>query len=193
MCIIILQYYCSQSRFVCIYFDLCVYKSVSVCNWFVYCTAGRGGNKWLSPLGCGMFTLHLQVAVSSRLGQRISFLQHLAALAVVEAVRTLPGYEVRYHTTQIWHTCTHTEKYGPTERSPRQVLLSRLLIRNVIVNCSRRLEALHWPPHTRTCVCVGAWLETRISSGCLEHFAFAVCVRMSVCTATSFHTLYCRW
>lgn len=54
---------------------------------------GRGGNKWLSPLGCGMFTLHLQVAVSSRLGQRISFLQHLAALAVVEAVRTLPGYE----------------------------------------------------------------------------------------------------
>ncbi|XP_060765133.1 biotin--protein ligase isoform X2 [Neoarius graeffei] len=54
---------------------------------------GRGGNMWLSPLGCAMFTLHLQVAVSSRLGQRIPFLQHLAALAVVEAVRTLPGYE----------------------------------------------------------------------------------------------------
>ncbi|KAM9455524.1 biotin--protein ligase isoform 2-T2 [Clarias gariepinus] len=54
---------------------------------------GRGGNTWLSPLGCAMFTLHLQIAVSSRLGQRIPFLQHLAALAVVEAVRTLPGYE----------------------------------------------------------------------------------------------------
>ncbi|KAG9263645.1 biotin-protein ligase isoform X1 [Astyanax mexicanus] len=54
---------------------------------------GRGGNAWLSPLGCAMFTLHLQVEVSSRLGQRIPFLQHLAALAVVEAVRTLPGYE----------------------------------------------------------------------------------------------------
>ncbi|XP_062869938.1 biotin--protein ligase [Trichomycterus rosablanca] len=54
---------------------------------------GRGGNAWLSPLGCAMFTLHLQVEVGSRLGQRIPFLQHLAALAVVEAVRTLPGYE----------------------------------------------------------------------------------------------------
>ncbi|KAK3521796.1 hypothetical protein QTP70_018286, partial [Hemibagrus guttatus] len=54
---------------------------------------GRGGNVWLSPLGCAMFTLHLQVEVSSRLGQRIPFLQHLAALAVVESVRTLPEYE----------------------------------------------------------------------------------------------------
>lgn len=41
-----------------------------------------------------MFTLTVQVELSSRLGQRIPFLQHLAALAVVEAVRTLPGYQV---------------------------------------------------------------------------------------------------
>ncbi|XP_067113908.1 biotin--protein ligase isoform X1 [Osmerus mordax] len=54
---------------------------------------GRGGNAWLSPPGCAMFTLHVQVALSSRLGQSIPFLQHLASLAVVEAVRTLPGYE----------------------------------------------------------------------------------------------------
>ncbi|XP_041865325.1 biotin--protein ligase isoform X2 [Melanotaenia boesemani] len=54
---------------------------------------GRGRNAWLSPLGCAMFTLRLQVELSSRLGQRISFLQHLVALAVVEAVCTLPGYE----------------------------------------------------------------------------------------------------
>ncbi|XP_026183436.1 biotin--protein ligase [Mastacembelus armatus] len=54
---------------------------------------GRGGNVWLSPLGCAMFTLSVQVELSSKLGQRISFLQHLAALAVVEAVRTLPGYQ----------------------------------------------------------------------------------------------------
>ncbi|CAL8365217.1 unnamed protein product [Lota lota] len=54
---------------------------------------GRGGNTWLSPLGCAMFTLHVKVALGSRLGQRIPFLQHLAALAVVEAVRTLPGYQ----------------------------------------------------------------------------------------------------
>ncbi|XP_056298565.1 biotin--protein ligase isoform X1 [Pseudoliparis swirei] len=54
---------------------------------------GRGGNAWLSPLGCAMFTLAVQVELSSKLGQRIPFLQHLAALAVVEAVRTLPGYQ----------------------------------------------------------------------------------------------------
>ncbi|XP_028278063.1 biotin--protein ligase isoform X2 [Parambassis ranga] len=54
---------------------------------------GRGKNAWLSPLGCAMFTLSVQVELSSRLGQRIPFLQHLAALAIVEAVRTLPGYQ----------------------------------------------------------------------------------------------------
>nr|XP_033496928.1 biotin--protein ligase-like [Epinephelus lanceolatus] len=54
---------------------------------------GRGRNAWLSPLGCAMFSLMVQVELSSRLGQRIPFMQHLAALAVVEAVRTLPGYQ----------------------------------------------------------------------------------------------------
>ncbi|XP_074528972.1 biotin--protein ligase isoform X1 [Halichoeres trimaculatus] len=54
---------------------------------------GRGGNAWLSPLGCAMFTLSVQVELGSKLGQRIPFLQHLASLAVVEAVRTLPGYQ----------------------------------------------------------------------------------------------------
>ncbi|KAM9846631.1 biotin--protein ligase [Aulostomus maculatus] len=54
---------------------------------------GRGRNAWLSPLGCAMFTLSVQVELSSRLGQRIPFLQHLTALAVIEAVRTLPGYQ----------------------------------------------------------------------------------------------------
>ncbi|XP_054873360.1 biotin--protein ligase isoform X3 [Amphiprion ocellaris] len=54
---------------------------------------GRGKNAWLSPLGCAMFTLRVQVELSSRLGQKIPFLQHLAALAIVEAVRTLPGYQ----------------------------------------------------------------------------------------------------
>lgn len=58
--------------------------------------AGRAGNAWLSPLGCAMFTVHTRVPVGSRLGQSIPFLQHLAALAVVEAVRTLRGYEVLY-------------------------------------------------------------------------------------------------
>nr|XP_046265949.1 biotin--protein ligase isoform X2 [Scatophagus argus] len=54
---------------------------------------GRGKNAWLSPPGCAMFTLRVQVELSSKLGQKIPFMQHLAALAVVEAVRTLPGYQ----------------------------------------------------------------------------------------------------
>ncbi|KAM9728585.1 biotin--protein ligase isoform 1-T1 [Menidia menidia] len=54
---------------------------------------GRGRNAWLSPLGCAMFTLRVRVELSSKLGQRIPFLQHLVALAVVEAVCTLPGYQ----------------------------------------------------------------------------------------------------
>ncbi|KAK7107296.1 biotin--protein ligase-like [Littorina saxatilis] len=54
---------------------------------------GRGGNTWLSPEGCAMFTMPLQVPVDSTLGQRVSFLQHIAAFAVVHAIRTMPGYE----------------------------------------------------------------------------------------------------
>ncbi|XP_073440757.1 biotin--protein ligase isoform X1 [Dendrobates tinctorius] len=54
---------------------------------------GRGGNIWLSPKGCAMMTLLVSIPLSSPLGQRIAFVQHLMSLAVVEAVRTLPGYE----------------------------------------------------------------------------------------------------
>lgn len=53
---------------------------------------GRGGNVWLSPLGCAMFSIQLHFHLSSPLGQHLSFLQHLVAMAVVQAVVTLPGY-----------------------------------------------------------------------------------------------------
>ncbi|KAJ7418724.1 hypothetical protein WISP_57766 [Willisornis vidua] len=54
---------------------------------------GRGGNVWLSPVGCALCTLHLTIPLHSNLGQRIPFIQHLVSLAVVESVRTIPGYE----------------------------------------------------------------------------------------------------
>ncbi|KAH9508968.1 hypothetical protein Btru_048417 [Bulinus truncatus] len=54
---------------------------------------GRGGNAWLSPLGCAMFTLPLQLSVGSKLAQRVSFLQHMMSLAVVKSIVSLPGYE----------------------------------------------------------------------------------------------------
>ncbi|XP_071818665.1 biotin--protein ligase-like isoform X3 [Apostichopus japonicus] len=54
---------------------------------------GRGGNKWLSPLGCAMFTAHVQFQSGTKLGSKLPFLQHMPALAAVEAIRTRPGYE----------------------------------------------------------------------------------------------------
>ncbi|NXU90340.1 BPL1 ligase, partial [Xiphorhynchus elegans] len=54
---------------------------------------GRGGNVWLSPVGCALSTLHITIPLHSNLGQRIPFIQHLVSLAVVEAVRSIPGYE----------------------------------------------------------------------------------------------------
>nr|XP_045006799.1 biotin--protein ligase isoform X2 [Jaculus jaculus]XP_045006800.1 biotin--protein ligase isoform X2 [Jaculus jaculus]XP_045006801.1 biotin--protein ligase isoform X2 [Jaculus jaculus] len=54
---------------------------------------GRGPNAWLSPEGCALFTLLVSIPLRSQLGQRIPFVQHLMSLAVVEAVRSLPGYE----------------------------------------------------------------------------------------------------
>ncbi|NWI53877.1 BPL1 ligase, partial [Calyptomena viridis] len=55
---------------------------------------GRGGNVWLSPVGCALSTVHITIPLHSNLGQRIPFIQHLVSLAVVEAVRSIPGYEV---------------------------------------------------------------------------------------------------
>lgn len=54
---------------------------------------GRGGNLWLSPLGCMMASVHLRVLRDSPLGPRISFLQHMVSLATVHGIRSLPGYE----------------------------------------------------------------------------------------------------
>ncbi|XP_016076105.1 PREDICTED: biotin--protein ligase [Miniopterus natalensis] len=54
---------------------------------------GRGRNVWLSPAGCALSTLLVSIPLRSPLGQRIPFVQHLMSLAVVEAVRSIPGYQ----------------------------------------------------------------------------------------------------
>lgn len=54
---------------------------------------GRGGNQWLSPIGCAMFTMHIKIDRYSNLGQNPAYLQHIITVAVVQSVRTLPGYE----------------------------------------------------------------------------------------------------
>ncbi|GFT33608.1 biotin--protein ligase [Nephila pilipes] len=53
---------------------------------------GRSDNKWISPEGGAMFTLHLSFLLSSRLGQRMPILQHMASLAVVHGIRKNPIY-----------------------------------------------------------------------------------------------------
>ncbi|XP_046849014.1 biotin--protein ligase-like [Xenia sp. Carnegie-2017] len=54
---------------------------------------GRGGNAWLSPDGCLSFSFPLEIELNSNLGQRLPFVQHIAALAIVDAVRDISGYQ----------------------------------------------------------------------------------------------------
>ncbi|XP_055701269.1 biotin--protein ligase isoform X2 [Phlebotomus papatasi] len=55
---------------------------------------GRTANQWLSPEGCLMFTVQLNVPLGSRLGQRISLVQHLIATAMISAIHSLgQGYQ----------------------------------------------------------------------------------------------------
>ncbi|KAL1131899.1 hypothetical protein AAG570_011510 [Ranatra chinensis] len=54
---------------------------------------GRGGNTWLSPEGCAMFTVQLHISLDTYLGQHLSLLQHVCSLAVVAAICQLPGLE----------------------------------------------------------------------------------------------------
>lgn len=65
-----------------------------VVNCMLCVCPGRSGNVWLSPLGCMMVSIHLRVPRDSPLGARVTFLQHIVALAAVHGIRSLPGYEV---------------------------------------------------------------------------------------------------
>ena len=56
---------------------------------------GRGGNVWISPKGCLMFSIPLIFPSSSRIVKKLSMLQHIVGLSVVSAIRTKNGYEVR--------------------------------------------------------------------------------------------------
>eukprot|EP00095_Tigriopus_kingsejongensis_P011877 snap_masked-scaffold180_size281610-processed-gene-1.22 protein:Tk11877 transcript:snap_masked-scaffold180_size281610-processed-gene-1.22-mRNA-1 annotation:"biotin--protein ligase" len=49
---------------------------------------GRGGNVWLSPRGCLMFSLQMILSLRSRVGQHLPLLQHLMGLALVHTVNT---------------------------------------------------------------------------------------------------------
>lgn len=63
--------------------------------------SGRHYNKWLGPKGCAMFTLQVHLSIESTIGPYISILQHIAAVALVSAVRSIKGYEVYFSITTI--------------------------------------------------------------------------------------------
>lgn len=75
-------------RFVCSFRSARINHNREICIpilWFV---------QWLSPNGCLMFSVQLHVSLDTPLGERLSLLQHLVAVAVVNTVLSIDGYEV---------------------------------------------------------------------------------------------------
>uniref|UniRef100_A0AC34FMP7 BPL/LPL catalytic domain-containing protein n=1 Tax=Panagrolaimus sp. ES5 TaxID=591445 RepID=A0AC34FMP7_9BILA len=54
---------------------------------------GRSGNQWLSPKGCAMFTFNFNIPLLSNLGQSATFIQHILAVSIVDAVITILDIE----------------------------------------------------------------------------------------------------
>jgi len=47
---------------------------------------GRGGNRWISPEGCAMFSLQIHLDPGAGIGKTPSLIQHIVGLAVVQAL-----------------------------------------------------------------------------------------------------------
>ena len=55
---------------------------------------GRSGNSWLSPQGCASFSVQIHVPGGTYLAAHPAFVQHVASLAIVQAIVGEPGLEV---------------------------------------------------------------------------------------------------
>ncbi|KAF9583416.1 biotin holocarboxylase synthetase [Lunasporangiospora selenospora] len=68
-----------------------------VCNATIQVSGrGRGRNSWISPPGCLQFSMTLRYPIASSAFSNVPsvvFIQYLVALAVVESVCSMPGYE----------------------------------------------------------------------------------------------------
>ncbi|KAF9547061.1 biotin holocarboxylase synthetase [Mortierella hygrophila] len=75
-------------------FTLCQHLPTGfVCNATIQTAGrGRGRNSWISPPGCLQFSMVLRHPFQARHASAV-FVQYLAALAIVESVCALPGYE----------------------------------------------------------------------------------------------------
>uniref|UniRef100_A0A0N5C785 BPL/LPL catalytic domain-containing protein n=1 Tax=Strongyloides papillosus TaxID=174720 RepID=A0A0N5C785_STREA len=54
---------------------------------------GRSGNQWISPKGCLMFSYNYDISSNSFLSKRITFVQHILAVAIVDAIHALVDVE----------------------------------------------------------------------------------------------------
>lgn len=73
-----------------------------------YQTAGRGrsSNEWVSNRGCAMFSNVLHIEFNSFLGQRISFLQMLMSMAIVNGIKKLlNGHDIGRISLLDWNYC----------------------------------------------------------------------------------------
>uniref|UniRef100_A0A0K0EE42 BPL/LPL catalytic domain-containing protein n=1 Tax=Strongyloides stercoralis TaxID=6248 RepID=A0A0K0EE42_STRER len=50
---------------------------------------GRGGNNWISPKGCLMFSFNYDILSTSLLSKRLTFIQHILVVAIVDAIHSL--------------------------------------------------------------------------------------------------------
>lgn len=57
---------------------------------------GRNNNKWLSPLGCAMFTVNLQLSMHSGIFGHLSLLQHIVSLSVVLALPSQLNIKIKW-------------------------------------------------------------------------------------------------
>ena len=91
---------------------------------------GRGGNAWISPLGCCMFSTQMLVEPGQVLASRPSIVQHLAALAVVQAVgqTTGVGLSIKWPNDIYMKSTVEGNKPGETERSPELVKMGGVVV-----------------------------------------------------------------
>ena len=54
---------------------------------------GNNKNEWLSPIGCAMFTVFINLNTKNFQSSRLCLLQYAAAIACVESIIQEPGYE----------------------------------------------------------------------------------------------------
>lgn len=54
---------------------------------------GRSKNVWISPNGSCTFSIQIHVPLQSVLGRALSLIQHFAMVAIVDAIKSIEGYE----------------------------------------------------------------------------------------------------